>query len=272
MPIIQTKYGELIIDEDVKGLLDGKRISINGPYFNIAIADLVAPPKPTEGLVLDHINGNKNDNRRENLRWISRQHNSLNRVKQGSTTSSVYKGVNFFKSGKKWRMRVMYKGRPLCDALFLNEVDAAEAFDVCIEHFYPGVVKQKNFPDKVYDQKTIDLYLSLSVPTKIGTGTRGVTKRGNKFVADFTLFGIKYNKEFDTIQGASDYVKHIEKTTPHSEPSGLRIPIVRSDGVVYKSVAECASLNSIPRSLLYSKIKAYGAFEYKNYLYKYADK
>ena len=271
MAIITTKYGNLIVDDDIKELLDGKRISITGPYFYIPISNLVAPPSPEDGLVLDHINGNKNDNRRENLRWITSHHNSLNKVKHHSKGSSRYKGVNYYKRGDKWRMRIMYKTRPLCDALFINEEEAGKAFDICIEHFYPGIVNHKNFPNTTYSKEEIEYYLNKCIPGKVGTGVRGVFKRDNKFVADFKLFKERYTKEFDTLEEASQYVKHIESITPHSAPNGQKRAILRDDGVVYDSVAECSMIDNIPRSALYHHIKMYGVFEFNKHSYSYKD-
>lgn len=54
-----------------------------------------------EGFTIDHINGNRSDNRIENLRLASKQENSRN-VKQRKMTVSGIKGVSFDRSRGKW--------------------------------------------------------------------------------------------------------------------------------------------------------------------------
>src|SRR6478736_741842 len=105
MAIIKTNYGDMIVDDDIAQLLRGKNILMRSAYLSIDVAHLVAPPSPEPGLVLDHINKNPQDNRRENLLWVSYQKNSLNRRKFTDKNSSQYKGVTWHKSCKKWRSR-----------------------------------------------------------------------------------------------------------------------------------------------------------------------
>jgi hypothetical protein len=52
-------------------------------------------------LLIDHIDGNKQNNRVNNLRWVSRSHNSQNSKFRKNNTSGV-KGVSFHKGVQKW--------------------------------------------------------------------------------------------------------------------------------------------------------------------------
>lgn len=73
-----------------------------------------------KGELVDHINRNKLDNRKENLRFASFKLNSLNRIGKGE---SKYKGVCKHKSG--WQVYVggKYIG------LFKDEIIAAKVYD-----------------------------------------------------------------------------------------------------------------------------------------------
>lgn len=76
---------------------------------------------------VDHINGNKLDNRKGNLRVASRTENNKNRKKKRNATSLFY-GVDFNKIHKKWRSRV---GK-FQVGLFDNERHAAMARDIWV--------------------------------------------------------------------------------------------------------------------------------------------
>jgi len=57
---------------------------------------------PKEGEYVDHINGNKLDNRKVNLRICSNSENAMHRVNLQSNNKSGYQGVHFDKSRGKW--------------------------------------------------------------------------------------------------------------------------------------------------------------------------
>ena len=61
---------------------------------------------------VDHINGNKLDNRKQNLRICSNQENSFNKNKN-SNNSSGYKGVYFDKERNKWRSSIQFNGKSI---------------------------------------------------------------------------------------------------------------------------------------------------------------
>lgn len=78
-------------------------------------------------LNVDHINSDKQDNRLCNLQYITQRENI---VKYTSTkkTSSIYTGVCYVKSNKKWgaSIGVSYKSHHL--GFFDNEIDASNAY------------------------------------------------------------------------------------------------------------------------------------------------
>ena len=74
----------------------------------------------------DHINGDKLDNRRANLRVVSNQQNHQNRqTSQGKT--SAYRGVYLQRSTGKWCARAKANGKTYWGGYYDAEVDAAVA-------------------------------------------------------------------------------------------------------------------------------------------------
>lgn len=63
-----------------------------------------------KGEFVDHINGNKLDNRRSNLRLSSKSQNRCNTRTPISNTSG-YKGVSWHKRQKKWHAQVKMNGK-----------------------------------------------------------------------------------------------------------------------------------------------------------------
>lgn len=90
---------------------------------------------------IDHINRNRLDNRRSNLRFCSSSQNKAN-TGLWSKNNSGYKGVGFVKSKKKWRARV--SGEHL--GHFNTPQEAALAYDKRIKEIYGEFVFQ-NFPN-----------------------------------------------------------------------------------------------------------------------------
>ena len=83
---------------------------------------------------VDHINGNKLDNRRVNLRICTLQQNQMNRTKRKGT--SIYKGVNFYKITNKWQASIKFNQKNIHLGYFLDEVEAAKAYNKAAkEHF-----------------------------------------------------------------------------------------------------------------------------------------
>jgi hypothetical protein len=81
------------------------------------------------GLQVDHINGNKSDNRLKNLRSVTNQFNStaFRRVKSGA--SSKFRGVYWNKRKGKWHSRIKVNGKQKHIGYYNNEIGAALAYD-----------------------------------------------------------------------------------------------------------------------------------------------
>jgi hypothetical protein len=107
------------------------------------------PEKPLE---VDHINQDKLDNRRVNLRIVTRSANHRNRrsYKKGGV-GSKYKGVSWHKRDQKWRAQIVLpNGKNKFLGYFTNEQEAARAYDISFRGLYPDEVKGGtvlNFPE-----------------------------------------------------------------------------------------------------------------------------
>lgn len=81
-----------------------------------------------KNMEVDHINGDKLDNRKSNLRQCNRQQNQFN-TRSRLNYSSKYKGIGWNKGRKKWRARIGLDGELIDLGLFSSEIEAAKAYD-----------------------------------------------------------------------------------------------------------------------------------------------
>lgn len=109
-----------------RGIRKGNRV------FHKKMHHLLLPPK--DGFEIDHINGNKLDNRKENLRYVTRSQNMMNRMVSGK--SSKYKGIykdkdsNYYVAQIKANNKLQYYKR------FSNEIEAAIAYNKNLEQYH----------------------------------------------------------------------------------------------------------------------------------------
>jgi len=81
-----------------------------------------------DGVQVDHINGDKLDNRKSNLRLCSNAQNQRNRPIQKNNTSG-YKGVVWMSDRNKWRAQVFLDGKNHIVGCFDSPRDAAIAYN-----------------------------------------------------------------------------------------------------------------------------------------------
>jgi len=85
--------------------------------------------KPSVGNVVDHINHDKLDNRRSNLRECTQKQNMHNG--RGVAGTSRYKGVSYKPGRRKpWRARLYINGEQLILGDFYTEEEAAYAYNL----------------------------------------------------------------------------------------------------------------------------------------------
>lgn len=97
-------------------------------------------------LVCDHLNGNGLDNRKANLRPATVSQNLCNRPKTKAKTRSIYKGLEWSKTQRKFKARIQINHRKIYLGSFDNELDAARAYDTAARKYHKEFAAL-NFPN-----------------------------------------------------------------------------------------------------------------------------
>lgn len=100
-----------------------------------------------KNLQIDHVNGDKLDNRQENLRLCNKQENARNNHGYKFKTkvkSSKYLGVSWHKRDKLWRALIKVNSKQILIGSFKNERHAAMARDIWAKELF-GEFVQTNF-------------------------------------------------------------------------------------------------------------------------------
>ena len=146
-----------VVDDADAALISGRTLTIsdryvysrrmsNGKRVWTYLARLIA--QPAQGEVVDHINGDRLDNRRANLRIVTQAENTKNRRKQKTRAGRPtcgYKGVNRATDRAGWAARIAVDGKRISLGYHLDLVDAAKAYDDAARRFF-GEHAALNFP------------------------------------------------------------------------------------------------------------------------------
>lgn len=103
----------------------------NGKQKSITIHKLVAlcflnhTSKRYEGLIVDHIDNNKINNKLDNLCLTTQR---INSNKDKKNKSSKFAGVSWHKSSKRWQSRIYYNGKIHYLGVFISEEEAGEKY------------------------------------------------------------------------------------------------------------------------------------------------
>jgi hypothetical protein len=116
---------------------------VNGEYqyFWMHRVIMAAPPDK----IVDHISGNRLDNRRCNLRLVTANQNQWNRRKNANG-SSPYKSVCWHQRG--WCARIRVNGQRIHLAYSSDAERAARLYDAAAYHFFGAEYAVVNFPDE----------------------------------------------------------------------------------------------------------------------------
>lgn len=131
------KYGlgkfALVDDEDYEELSNYKwgvmAVGYAYTYYHEIIYMhrlILNPPKNKE---VDHVDGNKLNNQRQNLRICSSQQNKFNTFKAKKKKSSIYKGVCFLGQYNCWSASIKYNKRRIHLGIFKTEIEAAKIYN-----------------------------------------------------------------------------------------------------------------------------------------------
>jgi len=94
---------------------------------------------------IDHINGNRSDNRLCNLREATHQQNCMNRSR-ALNNKSGYVGVSWHSKGNKWQAHISVAGKSIYLGLFENVEDAHNARIEAAKKAYGAFAKHQNLP------------------------------------------------------------------------------------------------------------------------------
>jgi hypothetical protein len=96
--------------------------------------------KAKQGEIVDHVNGNKLDNRKINLRICTMAQNCQNR-KISKLNKSGYNGVSWCIRSKKWVAQIQCENKKIHIGYFINPIDAAKAFNEAAIKFHGEFAK-----------------------------------------------------------------------------------------------------------------------------------
>ena len=105
--------------------------------------------------LIDHMNGIKNDNRKENLRIATPSNNCMNATHAPNSTSGV-KGIVFSKEHNKYRARIIVNGKVIHLGYFENLDDAIVARNEAEEEYFGEFAESKrgNFLERALNLLT----------------------------------------------------------------------------------------------------------------------
>ena len=100
-------------------------------------------------VTVDHVNGDRLDNRRENLRIVTVAQNNYNQrpQKRKHPKSSQYKGVSLNRTVNRWQAHIKKGNERRYLGLYDTEQDAARAYNAAARHYFGQYAYINDVPD-----------------------------------------------------------------------------------------------------------------------------
>lgn len=153
----------------IRSTINGIRIS-----WHQIFCECFHGSKPSEDYKPDHINGNREDNRPQNLRWATSSLNARNRKRSRGTSKFI--GVNWDKEHSAFRgtiqdaKRVLGKGKRVFCGYFKTDIEAARACD--------EKMKEIGIPKEFLNETIFDLDKEVPRTSPLEIQTKEIDKGG----------------------------------------------------------------------------------------------
>jgi hypothetical protein len=184
-------------------------------YAKSVVGDLhrfiLNPPK---GKVVDHINGNGLDNRKENLRICDPKENVRN-ARRGTDNKSGHNGIYWHKASKKWMARITVDYKDIYLGVFENIEDAIKSRREAEAKYFGefiNLIDQEMKPIEITHPAAGKMDKRKSCMSK--NKYKGVTKHKSGFIVRLvlpdkgrTVLGYKKTEE----EGARLYISEFKK-------------------------------------------------------------
>lgn len=166
---------------------------------------------PKDDQVIDHINGNKLDNRKENLRILSKSENARNKLKHNGSSSKYY-GVSYSKRYNKWVLNVTSLDNTLYNCKYEEESHAAYHYNILVKEL--NLVHNKlndiEFPTG-FKRKTETKSIQSTMKIKERTIPEEI-KRNSDNIPIIELFNKKKEKVAETLVDEDNYFELMKHT------------------------------------------------------------
>lgn len=113
-------------------------------YMHRVIWEFVNGPIP-EGMVVDHINGDRSDNRLVNLRLATPSQNAQNRQKSKNNSSGI-KGISYHQRDKKWHAYIGVNRKQLYLGSYSSASEAENVYLDAVDRYHTHNPSKRKAP------------------------------------------------------------------------------------------------------------------------------